>query len=111
MVSFFKMMQVNSPKTTSVIVDNKIRTRSTMQTAIKETSESNSQVPLSNEKVKAAIGSTLVNITVSHSRGIGSVLVKVHNDWAPLGAERFIQLVDQHFYDEARFFRVLKVSL
>lgn len=34
-------------------------------------------------------------------------VVEVHRDWAPLGADRFYNLVKNGYYDEARFFRVV----
>ena len=34
-------------------------------------------------------------------------VVEVHRDWAPLGADRFYNLVKNGFYDDCRFFRVL----
>ena len=37
----------------------------------------------------------------------GDFIVQVHREWAPLGAERFIELVKSGFYDNARFFRVV----
>src|ERR1700730_12056536 len=37
----------------------------------------------------------------------GDFVVQVNKDWAPLGAERFFQLVQSGYYDKARFFRVL----
>src|SRR5205809_8027618 len=37
----------------------------------------------------------------------GAFIVDVHRDWAPLGADRFYNLVKNGFYDEARFFRVV----
>lgn len=37
----------------------------------------------------------------------GDFIVTVHRDWAPLGADRFYNLVKHHFYDNASFFRVL----
>lgn len=37
----------------------------------------------------------------------GVFVVQVHRDWAPIGADRFYNLVKNGFYDEVRFFRVL----
>jgi peptidyl-prolyl cis-trans isomerase A (cyclophilin A) len=37
----------------------------------------------------------------------GPFVVEVHRDWAPLGADRFYNLVKHHYFDNARFFRVL----
>src|SRR5580698_7100569 len=36
----------------------------------------------------------------------GAFVVEVHRDWAPLGADRFYNLVKNGFYDNVRFFRV-----
>lgn len=38
----------------------------------------------------------------------GEVLILVHRDWAPLGADRFYQLTQMGFYDGNRFFRALR---
>lgn len=37
----------------------------------------------------------------------GDFVVAVHEDWAPIGAARFLELVEMGFYNEARFFRVV----
>ena len=37
----------------------------------------------------------------------GDFVVEVHRDWAPLGADRFFNLVKNGLYDDATFFRVL----
>jgi len=37
----------------------------------------------------------------------GTIVIDVHRDWAPLGADRFYNLVKNGFYDDVRFFRVL----
>jgi peptidyl-prolyl cis-trans isomerase A (cyclophilin A) len=38
----------------------------------------------------------------------GAVVIEVHRDWAPNGADRFYNLVKNGFYDNTRFFRVIK---
>jgi peptidyl-prolyl cis-trans isomerase A (cyclophilin A) len=37
----------------------------------------------------------------------GDFVISVHRDWAPLGADRFYNLVRHHFYDNASFFRTM----
>ena len=37
----------------------------------------------------------------------GDFVIEVHREWAPLGADRFYNLVRNGFYDGVRFFRVL----
>src|SRR5579871_5392377 len=47
---------------------------------------------------------------VYHARfetSAGPFVIEVHRDWAPLGADRFYNLVKTGVYDNARFFRVL----
>jgi peptidyl-prolyl cis-trans isomerase A (cyclophilin A) len=38
----------------------------------------------------------------------GPFVVEVHHDWAPRGADRFYELIQDKFYDDAYFFRVIK---
>ncbi len=37
----------------------------------------------------------------------GDVVIQVTREWAPLGADRFYNLVDNGFYDGVKFFRVI----
>jgi len=36
----------------------------------------------------------------------GDVIIEVHRDWSPYGADRFYELVKSGFYDQCKFFRV-----
>src|SRR5579864_7676729 len=38
---------------------------------------------------------------------VGVIVVQVHRDWGPLGADRFYNMVKNGFFDEVRFFRVV----
>ena len=38
----------------------------------------------------------------------GAIVIEVHRDWAPRGADRFHELVTAKYYDDNRFFRVVK---
>ena len=44
---------------------------------------------------------------VKFETSAGEFVVLVHRDWAPIGAQRFYELVKDGFYDECRFFRVV----
>ena len=37
----------------------------------------------------------------------GTFVIEVHREWAPVGADRFYNLVRNGFFDEIRFFRVI----
>lgn len=37
----------------------------------------------------------------------GDFLVEVHREWAPVGAQRFYELIEDGFYNDCRFFRVV----
>ena len=36
----------------------------------------------------------------------GNIMIEVHRDWAPIGVDRFYNLVRAGFFDDSRFFRV-----
>ena len=38
----------------------------------------------------------------------GAIVIAVHRDWAPHGTDRFHELVTSGYYDDSRFFRVVK---
>jgi peptidyl-prolyl cis-trans isomerase A (cyclophilin A) len=37
----------------------------------------------------------------------GAIVIAVHRDWAPRGADRFHELVTTRYFDDSRFFRVV----
>ena len=44
---------------------------------------------------------------VKFDTSVGVFVIQVNRDWAPLGADRFYNLVKNGFYDDARFFRAI----
>jgi Peptidyl-prolyl cis-trans isomerase (rotamase) - cyclophilin family len=38
----------------------------------------------------------------------GPIVIEVHRDWAPHGADRFFELMTARYFDDNRFFRVVK---
>ncbi len=38
----------------------------------------------------------------------GPVIIEVHRDWAPFGADQFYSLVNSGFYSDVRFYRVVR---
>lgn len=46
--------------------------------------------------------------TVRLETSKGPIVIAVHRDWAPQGADRFHELVTSGYYDEARIFRIRK---
>jgi peptidyl-prolyl cis-trans isomerase A (cyclophilin A) len=63
--------------------------------------------PTPNELALAGPDSFRVDVETSH----GAFSLMVHRDWSPYGADRVFYLVANHFFDDARFYRVLKGSL
>jgi peptidyl-prolyl cis-trans isomerase A (cyclophilin A) len=46
--------------------------------------------------------------TVNLDTSKGPVAIEVHRDWAPIGADHFYSLVKTGFFNNARFFRVVR---
>jgi peptidyl-prolyl cis-trans isomerase A (cyclophilin A) len=45
--------------------------------------------------------------TVNFDTTKGPIVVQVHRDWAPIGADHFAELVKSGYFDGCRFFRVV----
>jgi cyclophilin family peptidyl-prolyl cis-trans isomerase len=72
----------------------------------------------SEEAVSATVRSPLLRVSdyqeqapdayrVTLSTSVGDVVIEIHRDWAPLGADRFYNLAKGGFYDDTRIYRVL----
>jgi peptidyl-prolyl cis-trans isomerase A (cyclophilin A) len=55
----------------------------------------------------APVGPAPATFRVAFATSRGNFVVEVHRAWAPRGADRFYDLVAEHFFDDNRFFRVL----
>jgi len=50
----------------------------------------------------------LAEFTVNIAPGqTGKIVLEIHPEWAPLGAARFEEMIDQNFFKATRFFRVI----
>jgi len=56
---------------------------------------------------KAVTGPAPDSFRVAFETTRGNFVVQVNRAWAPLGADRFYRLVEQHFFDGDKFFRVV----
>ena len=70
--------------------------------------EKKQERPTRPEIERDAFEKAKVTYTVKLESSQGDVLIDVYESLAPLAAARFKELVESGFYDEARFFRVIK---
>jgi peptidyl-prolyl cis-trans isomerase A (cyclophilin A) len=54
-----------------------------------------------------AVALTLSAQTVRFETSAGNFVIQVHRDWAPRGADRFLELVRAKYYDNSRFYRAV----
>jgi|SRR5262245_11922688 len=57
-------------------------------------------------KKAVALQTEPVRVRLDTSKG--AIVIAVHRDWAPHGADRFLELVTARYFDNSRFFRVVK---
>ena len=58
------------------------------------------------DKEAVALQTEPVRVRLDTSKG--AIVIAVHRDWAPHGADRFLELVTARYFDDSRFFRVVK---
>ena len=62
-------------------------------------------------KIQDAEDSFRVKFDVGKLDGVsgktGSFFLEIHPEWAPLGAQRFREMLDDGFFEDIRFFRVI----
>ena len=59
------------------------------------------------DAIAARAGAEAGPVEVAVETSQGEFVIAVHSEWAPLGAERFLALVESGYYDDARFHRVV----
>jgi peptidyl-prolyl cis-trans isomerase A (cyclophilin A) len=55
--------------------------------------------------IAALLGPPVYRVQLDTTKG--AIVIEVHRDWAPNGADRFYELVISGYYDDNRFFRVV----
>jgi peptidyl-prolyl cis-trans isomerase A (cyclophilin A) len=63
--------------------------------------------PASNPKDAKMTSTAPAKYKAKFETSKGTFVIEVQRDWAPLGADRFYELVKSGYYDDVRFFRVL----
>jgi peptidyl-prolyl cis-trans isomerase A (cyclophilin A) len=63
--------------------------------------------PVPGSQSAAAVDEAPVNFNVRFATTKGPFLVQVHKAWAPIGVQRFYELVKAKYYDGNRFFRIV----
>src|SRR5437763_6169447 len=65
-----------------------------------------SNARLMNPAALKAVAPALYKVQFTTTKG--DFVVEIHRDWAPLGADRFYNLVRTGFFNDVAFFRVIK---
>lgn len=73
----------------------------------KETARTETTAAVAPAAVPAALPAAPDSFVVAFETNKGRILVRAVRAWAPLGVDRFYALVNQHYFDGTKFFRVL----
>lgn len=83
----------------------RVLTAAALAVAMMAPSAAAAQASLKNPASLSEVAPAIYKVRLDTSAG--PVVIEVHRDWAPLGADRFYNLVKHGFYDGVRFFRVI----
>ncbi len=76
-------------------------------TAAAEQAEAKSELQPAEAAQPAGQAATAGKYAVELDTTKGKIIIDVHRDWAPLGADRFKELVQAGYYTDVAFFRVI----
>lgn len=62
------------------------------------------------DRISASSDTYFVKLVISTIDGEKEIIIQIFPSWAPLGSKRFHDLVEGHYFDGNKFFRVIKVN-